>query len=313
MRSLTPQRKRAASPRTKPGRKPVKRATRDMPAAKTVFGRRPPPSENIFARAAQRFGVWLRRPILLLTSGFVLLALIAALFVGGYVRRADAAVQQDFKALLADCGFGISEIHISGNNRTPPAAILTALGFAPGQSIFSADLGAARRRLLGLDWIASADVERRYPGAIFVNLVEKRPFALWQSPKGLAVVERDGGIVTYRDVGRFARLPKLVGAGAPGQAAAIVEAVEAHRAVVARVKAYQRVSQRRWNLILDDGVVVKLPETGWHRQLDALTNLIIDKGILERDIKEIDLRSPTQYFFVLGSGQKTSTPSGDKN
>ena len=58
----------------------------------------------------------------------------------------------------------------------------------------------------------------------------------------------------------------------------------AHRAIAARIAAYQRVSQRRWNLILDDGVVVKLPETGWQKQLDALEHLIIDKGILERDV-----------------------------
>ena len=43
----------------------------------------------------------------------------------------------------------------------------------------------------------------------------------------------------------------------------------------------------------------KLPETGWQKELDALEHLIVDKGILERDITEIDLRSPTHYFFVL--------------
>ena len=72
----------------------------------------------------------------------------------------------------------------------------------------------------------------------------------------------------------------------------------AHRAIAARVAAYAHVSQRRWNLILDDGVVVKLPETGWQKELDALEHLIIDDGILERDVTEIDLRSPTHYFFV---------------
>ncbi|HEY5347185.1 MAG TPA: cell division protein FtsQ/DivIB, partial [Rhizomicrobium sp.] len=148
--------------------------------------------------------------------------------------------------------------------------------------------------------------------AIFVTLVEKRPFALWQSPKGLAVVERGGGLITYQDVEHFARLPKLVGDGAPEQAADIVDAVGTHRAISARIKAYERVSQRRWNLILDDGVVVKLPETGWQAQLDVLDHLIIDKGILERDVTEIDLRSPTHIFFVLRSGEKKDADDEDK-
>jgi cell division protein FtsQ len=186
----------------------------------------------------------------------------------------------------------------------------------PGESIFSADLFAARNRLAHLDWVASAEVHRRYPDAIFVTLVEKRPFALWQMPPGpdgeapIAVVERSGGIITTRDVEKFRRLPKLVGAGAPQAAADLVDAVQAHRAVAARVAAYARVSMRRWNLILDDGVVVKLPEADWGRQLDALERLIIESGILERDVTEIDLRSPTHYFFVLKSGEKKDVERG---
>ena len=91
----------------------------------------------------------------------------------------------------------------------------------PGQSIFSADLWSARSRLAHLEWIASAEIHRRYPDAIFVTLVEKRPFALWQAPvnaKGEApifVVERNGNPITSHEVEKFRRLPKLVGEGAP--------------------------------------------------------------------------------------------------
>ena len=104
-----------------------------------------------------------------------------------------------------------------------------------------------------------------------------------------------------------ASLPKLVGAGAPEAAADLVDAVPAHRAIAARVAAYERVSERRWNLILDDGVVVKLPESGWQKELDALEHLIVDNGILERDVTEIDLRSPTHYFFVLQAAARRKT------
>ena len=82
------------------------------------------------------------------------------------------------------------------------------------------------------------------------------------------------------------------------------------RAIAARIAAYSRVSMRRWNLILDDGVVVQLPETGWQKQLDALDHLIIDNSILERDVVQIDLRSPTHYFFVLKNGDKKDVERG---
>ena len=126
----------------------------------------------------------------------------------------------------------------------------------------------------------------------------------------VAVVERNGGVITTRDVESFSSLPKLIGAGAPKAAAELVDAVEAHRAVAARVAAYEYVSQRRWNLILGDNVVVKLPEQDWGKEIDALDHLIIDKAILERDIGEIDLRSPTHYFFVLRSGEHKDEERG---
>ena len=126
----------------------------------------------------------------------------------------------------------------------------------------------------------------------------------------IVVVERNGKVITARDVEKFRRLPKLVGDGAPLAAADLVDAVQAHRAIAARIAAYARVSDRRWNLILDDGVTVELPESGWQKELDALEHLIIDNAILERDLTEIDLRSPTHYFFLLKSGEKKDVERG---
>jgi cell division protein FtsQ len=44
---------------------------------------------------------------------------------------------------------------------------------------------------------------------------------------------------------------------------------------------------------------VKLPETGWDVQLRELDRLIVEEGILETNIREIDLRPPTAFFFVV--------------
>lgn len=252
---------------------------------------------------------WIARLRPLFALGLVLfvLALLAMLFVGGVVARTVKRVEAATDAFVAEAGFGIAEVRLAGNVRTPPETILAALGFRPGQSIFAADLQAARARLKRLDWVADAEVRRRYPDAISVSLIEKLPFALWKSPDGVFVVERSGGRITDKNVASFAALPLLDGAGAPEHAAEIVDAVEQRRAVAARVKIYQRKSDRRWNLILDDGVVVELPETDWRKQLDTLESLIVDKSILERNISEIDLRSPTHYFFVL-KGDSSKRP-----
>ncbi|MBV9539721.1 MAG: FtsQ-type POTRA domain-containing protein [Alphaproteobacteria bacterium] len=302
----------ASQPRASRKGRGSARASRGQPSAKP-FGRRKPQSNNIFARTFRAITSWLafRRPLLTLTAAGLFLVFVAALFIGGYVGRTVHAVNKGIIEVINDAGFGIAQIHLAGNKRTPTASIVAALGFELGQPIFGADIGEARARLKKLDWVAEAEVRRRYPDDISVHIVEKLPYALWQSPEGKwFVVERSGAPITSNNLEEFRHLPLLLGAGG-SNAADLVEAVAAHRAVAARIKAYQRVSNRRWNLILDDAVVVKLPEMGWQKELDALEHLIIDKGILERDVSEIDLRSPSQYFFVLRSGEKKNEPRGD--
>ena len=308
MRSLKLERKSRDNPRARATRKPA-RPVRDVSSGKN-FSQRGSLRDSILSALVRRAGGLIRRPVMLMTLGLMLFAAIAALFASGTVGRTVHGIDNAIDAVVADAGFGISEIHLAGNSRVPPETILAALGMKPGESIFDAKLAQARGRIMALDWIASADVVRRYPDSIFVTVVEKRPFALWQSPHGVAVVERAGGVITTQGLEKFARLPKLVGAGAPEVATDLVDAVTGDRAVAARVAAYEYVSQRRWNLILNDGVVVKLPETGWNKELDALEHLIVDSGILERDVTEIDLRSPTQYFFVLRSGEKKDVQRG---
>jgi cell division protein FtsQ len=271
---------------------------------------------GLLTRLGARLSVFVHRPMMAMCGFLAVLVLLGALLASGVIGRGVHAVGRAVAMVSADAGFGISEIHITGNRRTPYKQVLEVLGMKPGQSIFSADLWSARDRLARLDWVASAELHRRYPDAVFVSLVEKRPFALWQPPADghgdapILVVERNGRVITGRDVEKFRRLPKLVGAGAPQAAADLVDAVATHRAIAARIAAYARQSERRWNLILDDGVVVQLPETGWQKQLDALERLIVDNGILERDVSEIDLRSPTQYFFLLKNGEKKDVERG---
>ncbi len=299
--------------RAKAGRTSA-RIARIKEAPRANFGRREKFRDDIVSRAIRKVRSWfaLSRPIFALSLSLFVLVVVAALFVGGYVGRTIRAVDNGIDALVADAGFGIAEVHLAGNSRTPPETILAALGFEPGQSIFGADLQSARRRLLALDWVADADVQRRYPDAISVRIVEKLPFALWQSPGGtLYVIERSGGPITQKGVNAFAHLPLLIGQGANG-GAEIVDAVAMHRGVSARVRAIERISDRRWNLLLDDGVVVKLPEQGWQAELGTLEHLIIDKGILERDVTEIDLRSKSHFFFVLKSGQKQDAERGSR-
>jgi cell division protein FtsQ len=309
MRSVKAQRKSRGAVRTKPNRR--SEGGKRAPAERVVLGKKKAPRDGFFTRLRNGLPGLPRFPILHLTWLLLLVTLVAGLFAGGYVSGAFKSVGRGANALVADAGFGISSVHLAGNARTQPSEILSALGFEPGQSIFGADVQAARARLMLLPWVADAQVRRQYPDSIAVTLTERLPFGLWQTPSGIFVVERSGRVIIKTDASAFPHLPVFVGDGAPEAGAELVDQIAQRRAVVARVKAMQRVSDRRWNLLLDDGVVVELPEAGWQKQLDVLENLIVDKGVLERDITEIDLRSPDDFFFQLRNGDKQQMTRGN--
>ena len=142
-----------------------------------------------------------------------------------------------------------------------------------------------------------AHVEKTLP----VRPGARKPFALWLSTSKdrIVLIDRSGSLIEGGDIEQFKNLPKLIGEGAPEAATEIIEASQSHPALRTHIVAFLRVSNRRWDLALSDDVMVKLPETDWRGQLAALESLIVKNSILERNVSEIDLRSPTHYFFLL--------------
>ena len=249
-----------------------------------------------------------RRPMLVLTLVLVVLGGAAGLFAGGYVARVIAGAEATIAAPFTEAGFAVSAISLTGQEHTPADAAYQALAIAKGGSIFGVRPDAARARLLMLPWVADAEVRRRFPDTVSVRLIEKRPFALWRNGNELSVIERSGAVIVKTDGDRFGRLPVIAGAGAPEAAAPIIDALDGEKAIMARLEAIQRIGERRWDMLLSGGVTVRLPEEGWERQLPELERLIVEKGVLERDIEMIDLRYPDNYVFRLHNGDSRPVP-----
>jgi cell division protein FtsQ len=250
----------------------------------------------------------LRRPIFALTFGLVVAGGLVGLFAGGHVAKGISRAEAAMAAPFTDAGFALREVTVLGGERTTPESASAALALAKGGSIFNVRPDAARARLLMLPWVADAEVQRHFPDTVMVHLIEKRPFALWKTGNELSVVERSGAVITKVQENLFGHLPVIAGAGAPEAAAPIIDALAKEKATQARLVALERVGDRRWDLHLAGGVTVRLPEEGWERQLLELEKLIIEKGVLERDIEMIDLRYPDNYVFRLHNGDSRPVP-----
>ncbi|MBO6637367.1 MAG: cell division protein FtsQ/DivIB [Roseitalea sp.] len=200
----------------------------------------------------------------------------------------------------AAMGFAVEEIELSGNTYTPVDDVFAALGLDGRRSLVSIEPVAARASLTDLPWIASARIAKVYPSKLVVEVGERAPFAVWQTGEALSVIELDGTVIGgYAAHPRLAALPLLVGKGAAETGAGFVATVQQYPAVADRVRAHIRVGQRRWDLRLDNGITIRLPETGVERALERLVTMQDELDVFGRDLAAIDMRFEDRTLFAL--------------
>jgi len=233
-------------------------------------------------------------------AGVALLAGGVAWLIGdGWADRQLASLERAFIATSAEFGFTVERVLADGRNETTSSQVLSAVGVQLGDPIFSVDLEAARARLLTLPWVATATIERRLPDTLYVRITETVPLALWQQQQKLHLLGHDGRVIADAPIARFANLLVVVGPDAPEHAGELLDMLASQPELRRRVTAAIRIGGRRWNLRIDNGIDVKLPEENGAAAWQELGRLERDYGILGRDLTVIDLRLPNQLQVQL--------------
>jgi cell division protein FtsQ len=198
-------------------------------------------------------------------------------------------------------GLRVETVTITGQRELTDSEILKAAGIGGTTSLPFLDAEAAREGLERLPLVKTATVHKLYPDTLAIAIEERKPYALWQKDGTVAIVADDGTAIEEMRDGRFANLPFVVGDGAAGRAFEIVTLLERFPSIKARVRASVLIAERRWNLNLDNGVVVRLPEKEPGRALAALMTLDDEAKVIDKDILAIDVRLPDRVAFRLGA------------
>lgn len=193
-------------------------------------------------------------------------------------------------------GLKVGQIVVEGRTMTPEPLLQAAIGVREGDPLLGFSLEAIRQRVESLTWVQSAAVERRLPGTLVVHLVERRPFAVWQSQGRFVLIDRAGQVVApqepAKDAAAFRVLPLVVGTGAPEHAADLLDLLAAQPVLRSHVVAAVRVGERRWNLRLNSGADVLLPEGHEKAAIERLMEFQQAQEVLDRPLQVLDMRLP---------------------
>lgn len=290
------------------------------PAARLRTPAKAPPP--LHARRPSRMGLFWRRRRNKLLWPALGAAILLVLVLGGvsavHRLRSGASVASLPERLGIGGGLLVTDIRIEGREKTPENFLRAALGVSKGDKLLGFSLDAARARIEKLTWVQHATVERHLPGTIVVRLEERRPFAVWQNGGKFQLIDRTGEVVVQqdpvKDAAAFKTLPLVVGAGAPEAAASLLDDLMALPALRSRVVAAVRVGERRWNLHLNTGADVLLPEGAASAALTRLMELQTSQALLDRPLQVVDMRLPDRLVVrpvagAAGPGQAGKKPS----
>jgi cell division protein FtsQ len=229
------------------------------------------------------------RFVLFAITGFVVVLVGATIAHSARRGGAVANLEERFGRAI---DLRVATIEFHGQSNTPEALLNTALGVSKGDPILGFSVEGARQRIEALSWVEHVAVERRLPDTIYVDITERRPYAIWQNQGKFQLIDRNGEVVTNEDVASFNDLPLVVGLGAPAHAADMLTALAAVPDIKSRVVAIVRVGERRWNLQLKNQVTVMLPEGHEPAALARLNDLQSQQQLLDRKLLFVDMRLP---------------------
>lgn len=209
---------------------------------------------------------------------------------GLYGMEAGGHTTTVTQALTSGVGFALEDVQVSGNVETSDIDILQQLGLDGSTSVVAIDAHAARERLMELPWVTDAHVQKIYPRGLMVRLVERKAVGIWQHGDALSLIDVRGDVIAPLAGARHTDLPLYVGLGADRHSDELEARLLFHPELRARVKAAIRIADRRWDLRLDNGVTISLPEDNVGDALKRFATFEAGRDVLSRDITAVDLR-----------------------
>lgn len=159
--------------------------------------------------------------------------------------------------------------------------------------ISSFDLNLDDMRLIIADLPAVKDVSVRIrPGGVLqVNVTERLPAIVWRNRDGLNLLDFHGFYVGQAGARQdHAELPLIAGEGADQAVPEALALIEAAGPLKGRLRGLVRMGARRWDVVLDRGQRILLPETAPVQALERVIAVHQAQDVMSRDLAQVDMR-----------------------
>ena len=232
---------------------------------------------------------------LIFTLGFPSLLIFCAtlgLFININVWENISAIKKDLKlAFVERPEFMIKVASIDGSSDELANEIREILPLDFPVSYFDLDIKYLHKVVNEIPAVASAAIKISVGGVLQINVTEKSPAFIWRKDNVMSVIDETGSFIRIANSRvDYPKLPLVVGEAANLVVSEISSLMQANEYFKDHVRAFIRVGERRWDLILENNVRIMLPQREFLAAFDRLMLMNEAGSLLSGRLSNIDMR-----------------------
>ena len=256
---------------------------------------------------------------LIFTLGFPSLLIFCAtlgLFVNINVWENISAIKKDLKlAFVERPEFMIKVASIDGSSDELANEIREILPLDFPVSYFDLDIKYLHKVVNEIPAVASAAIKISVGGVLQINVTEKSPAFIWRKDNVMSVIDETGSFIRIANSRvDYPKLPLVVGEAANLVVSEISSLMQANEYFKDHVRAFIRVGERRWDLILENNVRIMLPQREFLAAFDRLMLMNEAGSLLSGRLSNIDMRlvvRPTVRVDTVSVDPLRTNSNGD--
>ena len=238
---------------------------------------------------------------------FILACVGAGLIVIATMLGIPAYAGQQAAEAVGRAGFQVGSIETNGIDRMDRQTVYAIALAQKSRAMPLVDLARVRDELMRYGWVADARVSRRLPDTLVIDIVERKPAAIWQHDGALSLIDKEGIVLEPVALNAMPDLPLVIGPDANLQATALTALMDNGKRLKAMLSGASWVGNRRWDLRFQSGEVLALPEgeAAAAAMLAKFDAMDAEQRLLGRGFVRFDMRDPAKMFVRVGRDKPT--------
>ena len=176
-------------------------------------------------------------------------------------------------------GIKLQSVEISESGYAPIGKrAKDCIGKLPVTSMFKISIDEIYSKLTKNPWILNATVHKAFPDKISIAVVYKKPIAAFFDGKEYTLIDEMCSDIEKIDKNNVKQdMPVICGYGAKEHFVTLLKMLSDFHHIIKAADSFVFVSKRRWNIVLRNKTIVKLPANNIKTALTTLDTMIQQK------------------------------------